>query len=408
MVTRAPSTCSNGTGPEATRPARRAVGSASRLRIAQIAPLSLRIPPLSYGGTERVVHALTEGLLHRGHDVTLFAAGTSLTSARLRSATPRPLWEVDEDSHPEVRARQIADLVAHQHEFDIIHSHVDYVSDADAELEVPTVRTLHGRLDLPREKQLLLVVPDQPLVSISNRQRAPVADLGLNWQATIYHGLRLTTTYRLGEGDGGYLAFLGRINPEKDPVTAIRVAVTAGLPIKIAARVDPIDREYHRDQVMPWLDHPLVHWVGEVDDRGKAELLEHALALLVPIDWEEPFGLVFIESLAAGTPVISRPRGALPELVDNGRNGFLAEDEDGLVAACKAVAALDRRACRAMALDRFSVEQMALRYEEVYTAVLEARADRSSGRSCGSNGTESSRRRQLALSGVEYGAVTDD
>ena len=211
------------------------------------------------------------------------------------------------------------------------------------------------------------------MVSISDAQRWPVADLGLRWVATIHHGLDLASAYQLGRGNGTHLVFLGRIAPEKDPVTAIRVAIRAGVPLKIAARIDPVDHKYFEDKVLPLLEHKLVEWVGEQDDVAKNELLGSARALLMPIDWDEPFGLTVIESLACGTPVISKPLGSLTELVRDGQDGFLRASEDGLAGACDEVLSLDRASCRARALKRFSMARMVADYERAYAMVLESK-----------------------------------
>ena len=353
-----------------------AVGSPSRdtaerpLRIAQVAPLSVRIPPARYGGTERVIHALTEELVRRGHEVTLFAAGTSITSARLIAGSAVPLWQEGSLNGRCYELAQVEDVVARSDTFDIIHSHADYFMPlAGNRALAPVVSTRHSRLDLP-EHRARLAAHRSRLISISDAQRMPVADLDLDWIATVHNGLFLRETYSLGEGDGGYLVFLGRIVAEKDPVAAIRIAIRAGIPIKIAARVDPVDEVYHRDQVVPLLAHPLVEWLGEVDDAAKSRLLAEAVALLMPIDWPEPFGLAFIEALAAGTPVIARPRGSLPEIIKHGEHGFLCETEDELVTACRRAAELDRRSCRTWALDHFSAERMARDYEKAYHHVL--------------------------------------
>ena len=337
------------------------------MRIAQVAPLFVKIPPVRYGGTERVVSALTEELVRRGHDVTLFAAGTCETSARLHPVCPQPLWDMDLADPLAVRIQQVEEVVRLSAEFDVIHSHVDYLPWLAGErLRADLITTFHGRLDLPELRPLFRSYQGQALVSISNAQRRPLADLGLNWVATVHHGLSLGETYRFGTGGAGYLAFLGRIAPEKDPVSAIKVAIRAGLPLKIAARVDPVDLEYFRTEVEPLLQHPLIEWVGELDDRGKDELLGGAIALLMPVAWEEPFGLVFIEALATGTPVISRPRGSLPELIRDREDGFLAESEAELVQACHLASSLDRAGCRRRALERFSVSRMADDYESAY------------------------------------------
>jgi glycosyltransferase involved in cell wall biosynthesis len=268
------------------------------------------------------------------------------------------------------RVLQVEEVVRRSGSVDVIHSHVDYLPWlAGDRLRAPMVNTLHGRLDLPELRPLFAMHPEQPLVSISDAQRAPVADLELNWVATVHHGFRLQDTYHLGLGDRGYLVFLGRIAPEKGPATAIRVAIQAGMPIKVAARIDPLNFDYFRKEVEPLLEHPLVEWVGEQNDRGKAELLAGAIALLAPIDWDEPFGIVLVEGLAAGTPVISRPRGSLPEIVRHGEHGFLVWTEAEMVEACRRVGEIDRRRCREWVLERFTVERMAGSYEDVYRRV---------------------------------------
>lgn len=343
------------------------------MRIAQVAPLHVRVPPQRYGGTERVVHALTEGLVRCGHQITLFAAGGSHTTAELHATTPRPLWQMELGDPLAYRVLQVEELIRRSGEFDLIHSHVDYLPWLAGErLRAPLLTTLHGRLDLPELRPLLATYRNQRLVSISDAQRRPVNDLRLNWVATVHHGLDLATTFQLGIGDGGYLVFLGRISAEKDPVTAIRVAIGASMPLHIVARVDRGDQPFFESQVRPLLDHPLIHWHGELDDAAKGELLGRAAAMLVPIDWDEPFGLAFIEALACGTPVVSRPRGALPELLRHGEHGFLVWTEAELVEACRRAPALDRAACRTWALERFSAERMVADYERVYEAVLQS------------------------------------
>jgi glycosyltransferase involved in cell wall biosynthesis len=261
-------------------------------------------------------------------------------------------------------------VVRRSAEFDVIHSHVDYLPWLAGErLRAPVVTTLHGRLDLPEHRAVFGAFTHQPLISISDAQRAPMADLDLNWVATIYHGFNLKDLYHMGSGDGGYLVFLGRICPDKGPRTAIQVALRAGMPIKIAARVDPVDKLFFEQEVEPFLDHPLVEWLGEQDDQGKAELLAGAAAMILPIEWDEPFGITFIEALAAGTPVISRPRGSLPELVRHGKHGFLVWTEDEMVDAIRHLGEIDRRACRRLALDRFTVERMVDGYEHAFRLV---------------------------------------
>jgi glycosyltransferase involved in cell wall biosynthesis len=340
------------------------------LKIAQVAPLFVRVPPERYGGTERVVHALTESLVARGHDVTLFAAGGAQTSAKLHATTPKPLWEMGVTDTLAYRVLQVEQLVERSAEFDLIHSHVEYLPWlAGDRLKAPVLTTMHGRLDLPELRPLLSAMKAWPLVSMSDAQREPVNDLGLNWIATIYNGLDLDTTFTLGDGGGGYLAYLGHIAPERDPVTAIRIAIRTGIRLKMAAHVDQIDQNYFDIMVRPQLEHPLIEWMGEVDDAGKNQLLGSARALLMPVDWEEPFGLTFVEALACGTPVIASPRGSLNEIVRPGIDGFLCADDDALMKACHDVLAIDRKACRTGAVERFSTEQMAGGYDRAYDAV---------------------------------------
>jgi glycosyltransferase involved in cell wall biosynthesis len=343
-----------------------------KLRIAQVAPLSVRVPPTHYGGTERVVFELTEELVRRGHDVTLFAPATSQTSARLCAGAPRPLWELDAHERLAYEVAQVDQVASKAERFDIIHWHIEYLHwFVTASLGTPSVTTLHGRLDGQSVRELFIRNPTQPMISISDAQRLPVADLDLNWVGTIHHGLDLAATYELGPGDGGYLAFVGRSSADKGLATAIRVAIRADTPIRIAARVGPFHHEYHESEVVPLLAHPLVHWLGEVADQDKAELLAHARALLMPIEWDEPFGLSFIESMAAGTPVITKARGALTEIMRHGEHGFFAETEDELVEACMRVDRIDRSACRSWAVDRFSTSRMADDYEAAYVRVIQ-------------------------------------
>lgn len=349
------------------------------LRIAQVAPLLVRVPPGRYGGTERVVSLLTEELVRRGHDVTLFAAGTSSTSARLWPGAPRPLWELDAHERLAYEISQVEDVLRSSGQFDLIHWHIDYLHWlVSAGIRTPSVTTLHGRLDGNSIRRLFARHSLRPVISISDAQRRPLADLALNWVGTIYHGLDLAGTYRLGAGGGGYVAFVGRSSPEKDLATAIRVAIRCGVPIKIAARIEPADLEYHRSQVIPLLDHPLVEWLGEADERKKVALLEHAIALLMPINWDEPFGLSFVEALAAGTPVITRARGALPEVMRHGEHGFFARNEDEMVDACSQIGLIDRAACRGWALERFSYGRMVDEYESAYYRILGIASDQPS------------------------------
>jgi glycosyltransferase involved in cell wall biosynthesis len=269
------------------------------MRIAQVAPLAESVPPEGYGGTERVVSYLTEELVRLGHDVTLFATADSETSAELEPMSP---WAARSDPNLDPRpleTRMLAEAYRRSEEFDVIHCHTDYVGLPLAEhVTTQTVVTLHGRLDLPGLGGVFREFPNVSYVSISDSQRAPVPDI--NWVATVHHGLP-ARSYSFEPVAGDYLLFLGRISPEKCPDRAIRIATRAGVPLRIAAKVDAVDREYFEAAVRPLLDDPLVDFIGEVSGEQKVELLAHALALLFPIDWPEPFGLVMIEALACGT-----------------------------------------------------------------------------------------------------------
>ena len=344
------------------------------MRIAQVAPLFMPIPPVEYGGTERIVHTLTQELVKRGHDVTLFAAAGSQTSAKLHSSSPVPLWEGGGDALA-WHAIEVEEIVRRSGEFDIIHSHLDILPWLGGDrYESPPVTTLHGRLDQPETQKLLAQFKGWPLVSISNSQRKPVEALGLNWEATVYHGLDLEHMYQLGDGGGGYLAFVSRLTPEKAPAIAIRTAIKAGLRIVVAGPVPDEEKDYFESEVKPLLSNPLVEWVGELDDAGKNRVIGDAIGFLVPIQWDEPFGLAFIEALATGTPVIAFERGSLPEIMENGKHGILVHDESELVGACKKVESLDRAECRRWVVERFSPRRMAEGYEAVYQRLTEKAA----------------------------------
>ncbi len=341
------------------------------LRIAQVAPLYERVPPALYGGTERIVSYLTEELVRRGHRVTLFASGDSLTSAALVSAADRALRLDPEARDPLApHVLELAQVFERAAEFDLVHCHVDYLAFPFARLvPTPTLHTLHGRLDLPHLLSVFRHFHDTPVVSISDAQRAPLRQLPVRWAGTVHHGVPLER-YPFSPGGGRWLVFLGRIAPEKRPDLAIDLARRVGLPLKIAAKVDPVDRAYFEREIRPRLDDPLIEFVGEVGDDAKAALLGEALALLFPIDWPEPFGLAMIEALACGTPVIARPCGSVPEIVAPGRTGFVGETLDDLVDAVKRVDTIDRAACRREVEARFTVERMTDRYEAIYRALL--------------------------------------
>jgi len=340
------------------------------MRIAQISPLFVPVPPSDYGGTERIVYTLTEELVKRGHEVTLFAAAGSTTSARLLESAPEPLW--DSGGSPlSWHAVEIERLIRRSGEFDVIHSHLDVVPWLGGErYQCPLVTTTHGRLDQVEQRVAFNEFPGWPLVSISDAQRNPVRDLELRWIATVYHGLPLDEMYALGDGGGGYLAFVSRLSPEKGAEVAIEVAKRAGRKLVMAGPVPPESADYFESEVKPLIDGDAVEYVGSLDDAGKNELIGGAAGFLVPIQWDEPFGLAFIEALATGTPVISCPRGSLPELIESGRHGFLAGDEDELVEACGRLGEVNREECRRYVLERFSPERMAQAYERVYAEVV--------------------------------------
>jgi glycosyltransferase involved in cell wall biosynthesis len=336
------------------------------MRIAQVAPLYESVPPKLYGGTERVVSWVTDELVRRGHDVTLFASGDSRTSARLVAPCRRSL-RLD-PARPDPIAFHTIEL-AHAFdracEFDVIHCHVDSLAFPFGRLvSTPTVHTLHGRLDLRHVVQVLAEFRDVPIVSISHAQRDPVRHLPLNWAATVHHGLPVQTVPFHPE-PGRYLAFLGRISPEKGAHVAIEVAKRVGLPLRIAAKVDPADQSYF-EQIRPLLNHPLVEFIGEVADDEKWRFLGEALALIFPIDWPEPFGITIIEALACGTPVVARPAGSVPELLRDGRTGYVGDSVEDLVVAVKRVDLIERALCRREVEERFSVDAMTDRYEAVY------------------------------------------
>ena len=341
------------------------------MRIAQVAPLYERVPPRYYGGTERVVSYLTEALIEQGHQVTLFASGDSLTRAKLISACAQSL-RLDPDCIDELAYHllQLEQVFQRAHYFDIIHFHIDYFHyPFSRRQEVPHVTTLHGRLDLPDLVPLYREFDDMPVISISNAQRRPVPQA--NWVRTIHHGLpeNLLTPQAVNPS---YLAVLGRIAPEKGVDRAIRIATRCGIPLKIAAKVDRADQEYYDELISPLIKaNPLVEFIGEISDREKPDFLSGAIGLLVPIDWPEPFGLVMIEAMACGTPVIAYNRGSVPEIIDPGLTGFVVEDETSAVAVVGRLAALDRAAIRKQFEKRFTARRMALDYLAAYRGLME-------------------------------------
>jgi glycosyltransferase involved in cell wall biosynthesis len=335
------------------------------MKIAQIAPLVESVPPRLYGGTERVVSWLTEELVRQGHEVTLFASGDSQTAARLEPIVPRALrLQGVHDSTPS-NILMLDRVIARQKDFDILHFHTDFFHyPLFRNLPHRTLTTLHGRQDLPHLSDLYRAFPDMPLVSISNHQRLPLPQV--NWRGTVYHGLP-KNLFRLGQGGGGYLAFLGRICADKGILPAIEIARQAGVPLKVAAKVDPADQEYFAHQIKPVLEKsPHVDFIGEIDDSQKQQFLGEALGLLFPISWPEPFGLVMIESMACGTPVIAFNSGSVPEIMEDGMTGFVVDTVEEAAAQVSKLDGLSRPRIRARFEKRFSVEAMARAYVKIY------------------------------------------
>ena len=335
------------------------------VKIAQIAPLVESVPPRLYGGTERVVSWLTEELVRQGHDVTLFASGDSQTKAELAALVPRGLrLEGIHNSLP-YNIIMLDQVAARMHEFDVIHFHIDFFHyPIFRNMAHKTLTTLHGRQDLPELPDIYRAFPHMPLVSISDHQRLPVPPV--NWRGTVYHGLP-EAQYREGKGEGGYLAFLGRICADKGPVEAIEIARRAGMKLKMAAKVDPVDQAYFDTVVGPLIaKSPHVEFIGEINDSQKQAFLGNAKALLFPISWPEPFGLVMIESLACGTPVVAFKCGSVPEIMEDGLTGFVVTDVAGAADAVGRLDTLYRPTIRARFEERFSARAMARDYLKIY------------------------------------------
>lgn len=338
------------------------------MRIAQVAPLAEAVPPKLYGGTERVVSWLTEQLAMQGHDVTLFASGDSLTAAKLAPCVKNALRLSGIRDHTASLLVMLDEVHQRAAEFDIVHFHVDLLQFPIFKgLAHKCVTTLHGRLDLPDFHPVYRVFSGMPLISISDSQRAPLPDA--NWFATIHHGMPAPAFSAAAHG-GDYLAFLGRIAPEKRPDRAIEIARRAGIPLKIAAKVDPADQDYFEHVIRPQLAHPLIEFIGEIGDERKCEFLGSAMALLFPIDWPEPFGLVMIEAMAMGTPVIAWRSGSVPEVIDEGVSGCIVESVDEAVSAIRTVQRLDRRSVRRQFELRFTAAEMARAYVTAYERLL--------------------------------------
>ena len=337
------------------------------MRIAQIAPLYESVPPRAYGGTERVVSYLTEELVRAGHAVTLFASGDSVTRAELVPVTKRSLRldnrTVDALAHHIVLVERAYRRAA---EFDVMHFHVNYLHFPRSRYAtVPHLTTLHGRLDIPDLLPLYQEFDDIPLVSISNAHRKPLPHA--NWLATIYHGLP-RNLYRFEPGPGDYLACLGRMAPEKGVDHAIRIAVKAGMKLRIAAKME--NRDYYEQTIKPLLNHSEVEFLGEIDEAAKQELLGGAAALIFPIDWPEPFGLVMIEAMACGTPTIAYRRGSIPEVIDDGQTGFIVDTMEEAIEAIHRIPELSRERCRQTFEERFTATRMAEQYVEVYERLV--------------------------------------
>ena len=360
------------------RPAGRLHG-ADGMRIAQIAPLYEAVPPGAYGGTERVIASLCDGLVAQGHEVTLFAPQGSTTDAKLE-AFEEPLRERFNGEElvnlaPHLHLDMLTSLYQRADDFDVVHSHVDIWSLPFARLiDTPTVLTMHGRLDLDHLRDLLPRYGSVPLVSISDDQRRAVADLDLTWAATVYNGLDLATYHDAPHDRDGYLGFVGRIAEEKGPLAAIEVARRTGLPLRMAAKVDPLDVDYYEHEVKPHMGAD-VDFVGEIDEQQKPGFYAGARATLFPSDWPEPFGLVMIESLAAGTPVVALRRGSVPEVIVDGVTGFICDDVDEMVEATRRIGEIDPDACRRHA-ERFSASRMCRGYVEVYRSLVSGRRGR--------------------------------
>jgi glycosyltransferase involved in cell wall biosynthesis len=344
------------------------------MKIAQVAPLTESVPPKLYGGTERIVSYLTEELVRQGHDVTLFASGDSVTAAELAPCAEMALrLDVRVRDTTPYNVMMLEGVRRRAHEFDVIHFHTDLIHFALARgLPARHVTTLHGRLDLPDLAPFFRAFSDVPLVSISNDQRRPMPKV--NWMGTVHHGLPPDLLPFSPAAAGGYLAFLGRISPEKRPDRAIEIAARTGWPLKIAAKIDKVDEAYWRETIQPMVArHRNVEYIGEIGEAEKGAFLGDAAALLFPIDWPEPFGLVMIEAMACGTPVIAFRGGSVPEVIEDGVSGFIVDAVEDAVEAVHRLGALDRARVREAFERRFTVERMAADYAAIYRALASAK-----------------------------------
>jgi glycosyltransferase involved in cell wall biosynthesis len=341
----------------------------ANMHIAQIAPLTEAVPPKLYGGTERVIHWLTEELVALGHNVTLYASGDSVTSGRLEAIWPRALRMDGSIRDPNALHMSMLERVRqHAGEYDFLHFHLDYYPfSLFSRQSVPFVTTLHGRLDLPEHQPTFTTFSSLPVISISNSQRRPIPQA--NWVRTVYHGLPQQLLRPIA-AKPRYFAFLGRIAPEKGVDRAISIARKCGVPLRIAAKVDKVDREYFNEKIRSLLDDSSAAYIGEITDAEKSEFLSGAIALLVPIDWPEPFGLVMIEAMACGTPVIAFNRGSVREIVDDGLTGIIVEDEEGAIGAFDRLSQLSREKIRQQFEQRFTARRMALEYIDAYRTLM--------------------------------------
>lgn len=339
------------------------------MRIAQVAPLYEAVPPRLYGGTERVIHYLTEELVKQGHEVTLFASGDSVTNAKLIATVDEALRLdpkcVDPLAHHIV---QLEEVIGRQKDFDIIHFHTDYLHfPLTKNCHIPCLTTLHGRLDIPDLQPVYNMFPAQRVISISNNQRLPLPQA--NWQGTVYHGLP-EDLHPLQPKQGTYFAFVGRISPEKRVDRAIEIAIACNYPLKIAAKIDKADQHYFEKHIAHLMEHPLIEFVGEINEQQKTTFLGNAAALLFPIDWAEPFGMVMIEAMSCGTPVIAFKNGSVPEVLDDGVTGFIVESVEEAIAAVAKLPKLSRAVIRQVFEKKFTACRMAKDYVKLYQSVV--------------------------------------
>lgn len=344
------------------------------MRIAQVAPLWERVPPFRYGGTELIVSLLTEELVRRGHEVTLFASGDSITKARLKSVHDQAIRLDPSIKEPVIYEQMMLAKVYQQaHQFDIIHSHVGYSSlPYCGSVKTPTVHTMHG-VFTPDNEKIFRLFAKQPFISISDAQREP--RLGLNYVHTVYNGIDPDVyPFQATPTQPPYLAFVGRLSPEKGPEGAIAIARAVGLPLKMAGKLDVVDRSYFEEKLKPLIDGEQIQYLGEVSHEEKAQLLANATVTLFPITWREPFGLVMVESMVTGTPVVGMAMGSVPEVIAHGETGFVCNNLEEMIEAVPAAMRLNRQTCREYVLSRFSVNAMVDEYERAYQMVLEQRS----------------------------------